>query len=155
MGPVGDSSIISGGIRCGKSHRKRLSGLVVAVLICGISLIGGPVGHTAAQTANGNSEAESDTMEQEPLLLSIHGLPGYGVAPLTTGFVMTTPVDPTDPIVSYQWNLGDGTVVNGPPPAVFHTYRKPGIYTVTVSVTTASGRTAMAMTPVVVRPPSD
>jgi hypothetical protein len=91
----------------------------------------------------------------EPLILNIHGLPGYGPAPLTTGFIIASPVDPDDPVVSYQWNLGDGSSANAPPSALFHTYAKPGIYTVILTVTTVNGRVATAMTSVVVRPRAD
>ncbi len=45
----------------------------------------------------------------------------------------------TDGVVSYQWDLGDGTVIYGE--EVVHTYDRPGSYTVSLSVTQA-GQTA-------------
>jgi cytochrome c len=123
------------------------------------AVIGGSHLNGSFVPAYAQSDATATPMptpeDMDPLLLTIHGLPGYGVAPLTTGFVMTSPIDMDDPVVSYEWNLGDGSTANMPPPALFHTYAVPGVYTVTVTATTASGRLGTAMTAVVVRPPSD
>jgi len=45
--------------------------------------------------------------------------------------------DPNDPIVSYRWDLGDGTEATGP--VVVHTYPDPGEYTITLVVTDSKG----------------
>jgi PKD repeat protein len=46
-------------------------------------------------------------------------------------------------ITSYSWNFGDGSpVTGGPTPA--HTYTAPGLYTATVTITTANGCTGSA-----------
>ena len=52
---------------------------------------------------------------------------------------------------SYTWDLGDGTLVAGPP-ALLHTYAAAGAYTVTLSVTGESGETATARHALVVAP---
>jgi PKD repeat protein len=41
--------------------------------------------------------------------------------------------DPDGTIVEYQWNLGDGTIINGA--SVTHSYASDGNYTVTLTVT--------------------
>ncbi len=59
-----------------------------------------------------------------------------GCAPLTVNFLDIS-TSPTDPIVSWVWNFGDGNVSNAQNPS--HTYTTAGDYTVTFTVTTASG----------------
>jgi microbial collagenase len=84
--------------------------------------------------------------------VTITPMPGYGVAPMTTAF-MVAAFDPQNAGISnYQWNFGDGTVSTLPPQHIFHAYQKPGSYIVTLTVTTTDGRTATALTGVVVRP---
>jgi gliding motility-associated-like protein len=43
------------------------------------------------------------------------------------------------PIVSYAWDFGDGTLLSGPYPNPAHTYTAEGIYSVSLSITTADG----------------
>ncbi|MEM9983688.1 MAG: PKD domain-containing protein, partial [Bacteroidota bacterium] len=59
-----------------------------------------------------------------------------GCAPLTINFLDLS-TSPTDPIVNWVWNFGDGNVSNQQNPN--HTYTAAGDYTVTLTVTTASG----------------
>jgi PKD repeat protein len=110
-----------------------------------------------AQAGSAGSMASPDSSpapDAEPLMITVSGLPGYGTAPLRTGFMMTGSMSDEDTIVSYNWNLGDGTVSNLPPQVLFHTYQKPGVYVVALTVTMASGKVGTAMTSVIVRPPA-
>ncbi|MEL6676903.1 MAG: PKD domain-containing protein, partial [Bacteroidota bacterium] len=59
-----------------------------------------------------------------------------GCLPLTVNFADLS-TSPADPIVSWVWNFGDGNISNLPSPT--HTYSTPGIFTVTLTVTTANG----------------
>ena len=45
--------------------------------------------------------------------------------------------DPNDPIASYHWEFGDGTMATGS--VVFHTYPKAGEYTITLILTDSKG----------------
>lgn len=90
--------------------------------------------------------------EAAPLMVTLHPFPSYGPAPLTVGFILSAAVDDDDPIVSYQWNFGDGQVSTVPPQVLFHTYAKAGSYIVTVSVTTAAGRLGIGMGAVIAAP---
>lgn len=100
------------------------------------------------------SSPPTPTPAIEPITISLQALPGYGAAPLTAGFMMSPLAFEDDPLVSYQWNFGDGQVSNLPAEGLFHTFKNPGSYVVTLTVTTASGRIASAMTGVIVRPPA-
>jgi PKD domain len=50
--------------------------------------------------------------------------------------------DPDGPIASYSWNFGDGSAAGGEKPS--HTYASRGKFTVTLTITDASGQTASA-----------
>jgi PKD repeat protein len=82
----------------------------------------------------------------------LQALPGYGVAPLTVGFLVQNGNPESGPFVNYRWNFGDGSVSNLPPQALFHTYAKPGSYMVTVTATTSDGYNASGFAGVIVRP---
>ncbi len=61
----------------------------------------------------------------------------------TITFDATASLDPDGTIKSYQWNLGDGTVLSGPDKAVItHAYGQPGMYTVTLVVVDDKGATS-------------
>jgi PKD repeat protein len=61
----------------------------------------------------------------------------------TITFDATASLDPDGTIKSYQWNLGDGTVLSGPDKAVItHVYEQPGMYTVTLVVVDDKGATS-------------
>ena len=80
-------------------------------------------------------------------------VPGYGPAPLTVGFMLSS-IDPETVLQTFTWNFGDGQVSMLPPTALFHTYTTPGSYVVTVTATTADGHSASSFAGVVVtRPP--
>jgi PKD repeat protein len=55
------------------------------------------------------------------------------------------------PIVNYVWNFGDGNVTSGYYPTIVHTYTALGNYTVTLTVTDASGFNSTATNTVTVR----
>lgn len=72
-----------------------------------------------------------------PQILSISNLPRRGCAPITINPVGN--IISADPVVSYQWNFGDGGTSALPNPV--HTYNSSGAYAVTLIVTTAGGCT--------------
>jgi PKD repeat protein len=80
-------------------------------------------------------------------------VPGYGPAPLTVGFMLSSP-DPETVLQTFIWNFGDGQVSMLPPTAMFHTYTTPGSYVVTVTATTADGHSASSFAGVVVTQPA-
>jgi PKD repeat protein len=84
--------------------------------------------------------------------VTIRALPGYGVAPLTVGFLVQNANPESAPFVSYRWNFGDGTVSNLPPQGIFHTYKNAGSYVVTVTATNSDGLNASGFAGVIVRP---
>ncbi|HUY20560.1 MAG TPA: PKD domain-containing protein [Candidatus Binataceae bacterium] len=100
------------------------------------------------------SSRPTPTAEAGPLMVTVHPFPSYGSAPLTVGFILGTTLDADDPIVSYQWNFGDGKISTVPPYVLFHTYQRPGSYIVTVTVTTAAGRIGIGMGAVIASPPA-
>jgi PKD repeat protein len=83
-----------------------------------------------------------DTIFARPILIGfkVNNTTG-GCAPLTLNFTDTTKVpNPSyDPIVSWNWNFGDGTTSNEQHPT--HTFQA-GVFDVQLSVTTNSGCTA-------------
>lgn len=103
--------------------------------------------------------AQEPTSTPMPMMLpkitaiQLQTLPGYGPAPLTVGFAVTS-TDPETVLQSYIWNFGDGQASMIPPTALFHTYTNPGSYVVTVTATTADGHQASAFAGVVVTAPA-
>jgi PKD repeat protein len=107
-----------------------------------------------AQEVNGEAAdpaASPAPMElRPPPMVSMTADPPYGLAPLTVGFLVV----PTDPdnadFISYRWNFGNGSVGTLPPLMTNETYTNPGTYTVTMTATTADGRSVTAFTSVTV-----
>jgi PKD repeat protein len=85
--------------------------------------------------------------------IQLQPLPGYGPAPLTVGFAVSS-FDPETVPQSFVWNFGDGQVSTLPPTALFHTYTTPGSYVVTVTATTADGHRASSFAAVTVTSPA-
>ncbi len=114
-----------------------------------------------ARDLNAQPEAAPPMIEAGPMpsavpiprmpSIALQALPGYGVAPLTVGFMVTFP-DPTVQFETYRWDFGDGKVSTMPPMMLFHTYTQPGSYVVTLTATTTDGHLAMARAGVVARP---
>jgi hypothetical protein len=108
--------------------------------------------------STGCAMAEEATATPMPMMLpkiaaiQVQALPGYGPAPLTVGFAITS-TDPEAVLQSFIWNFGDGQASTLPPTALFHTYTNPGSYVVTVTATTADGHQASAFAGVVVTQP--
>ena len=73
--------------------------------------------------------------------------PPGGTAPLTVQLEAAQLPN----LVAFDWNLGDGAVASGP--SVSHTYEAAGDFTVTLTVTSADGRTASAQQTVSVAAP--
>jgi gliding motility-associated-like protein len=71
----------------------------------------------------------------QPAAITLLNLPDSGCAPLTVPFAAT--ITSADPIVSYLWDFGDGTTSTLVNPT--HTYTIPGVYTISLVVTTAGG----------------
>lgn len=98
-------------------------------------------------TANGSGCADTLTKPayiniQQPVVY-LKKLPERGCIPYTTQFFDS--VISADPIISYIWNLGDGTTSTEKAPT--HTYTKQGTYPVSLTIQTASGCTASATVP--------
>jgi PKD repeat protein len=53
-------------------------------------------------------------------------------------------------IIDYQWDFGDGTFENSTIPSVIHTYTKPGVYTVILTVVDETGNVNSASISIVV-----
>lgn len=73
-----------------------------------------------------------------PPLASFTHSPDSGCAPLLVNFNSTS-TSPLDPIATYSWSFGDGTFGTGS--STSHTYTATGIYSPTLSITTANGCT--------------
>jgi len=103
--------------------------------------------------------AQSATPTPSPMMMpaiaqiQLLPVPGYGPAPLTVGFMLSSP-DPQTVLQTFIWNFGDGQVSMLPPTAMFHTYTTPGSYVVTVTATTADGHSASSFAGVVVTQPA-
>lgn len=113
-----------------------------------------PMAPAAAPTEPGAPEA-APTFSPVPLprmpQIGLQVLPGYGIAPLTVGFIISMP-DPTVDFETFRWDFGDGQVSLLPPQMLFHTYANPGSYVVTLIATTSNGMSASAIGGVIVRP---
>lgn len=97
-------------------------------------------------------EARGHVEIADPPLVTLQALPPYGTAPLLVGFMLNA-VDPANRgFVSFNWNFGDGHFASEPPLYAYNMYQKPGNYVVTVTVTTADGRSATGFTGVIVKP---
>jgi PKD repeat protein len=76
-----------------------------------------------------------------PPTVQIAATPRAGTAPLPVRFT-SVPRDPDGTAVKTVWDFGDGTKAGGA--NISHTYRTPGTYTATVTVTDPGGETATA-----------
>lgn len=77
---------------------------------------------------------------------------GVGEAPLTVQFDGSGSTDSDGTIVSYRWDMGEGTVLSGP--QISYAYTSAGIFDATLLVTDNGGMTDSISTPVIVSPAS-
>ncbi|MEO7983372.1 MAG: PKD domain-containing protein, partial [Bacteroidota bacterium] len=90
-----------------------------------------------------NSSGCSDTLIRTnyisvtPPVVTLAGLPRSGCVPLMIS--PTANVVSSEPVTTYQWNFGDGGTSNSATPN--YTYTTAGTYSVTLTITTASGCT--------------
>jgi PKD repeat protein len=143
---------VTGAKRRGGNFVRRGPALAAGLLaLCtALAPAAAPIG---AQEESPTAEATSSAMQIPELpRVVLQALPGYGVAPLTVGFLVQNGNPQSGEFVSYRWNFGDGGVSNMPPQAIFHTYTKPGSYVVTVTATTSNGYNASGFAGVIVRP---
>ena len=127
------------------SLRMTTSALAVALLILG--------GSWTSAVAQGTAATSTPMIMPKIPLIRLQTVPGYGPAPLTVGFFVSS-VDPETALQSFTWNFGDGQASMLPPTALFHTYQNPGSYVVTVTATTADGHQASSFAGVVVTLPA-
>jgi PKD repeat protein len=73
----------------------------------------------------------------------------HPIAGVSFGFRGTPSADSGSTLVSYAWTFGDGGTATGAKPS--HTYRKTGAFTITLTITDASGSTATTSQRVVVK----
>jgi PKD repeat protein len=121
------------------------SALAVALLIVG--------GSRTSALAQGATVTPTPMMMPKIPLIRLQTLPGYGPAPLTVGFLVSS-VDSETVLQTFTWNFGDGQASTLPPTALFHTYQNPGSYVVSVTATTADGHQASSFAGVVVTAPA-
>lgn len=135
----------------------------------GDTATGTPVNHTF--TSQGNYTAtlkitdNKGNIDQETITIVATGSPspnnapvavlsssvGVGKAPLLVTFDAGGSSDSDGTIISFQWDMGDGSTATGA--QVTHTYTVAGTYNPTLTVTDDGGLTDSASTPVLVEPP--
>lgn len=126
--------------------------LVAAIALLAIAAAGLPSAMAQEPGTVPGPEDRGHVEIADPPLVSLQALPPYGTAPLLVGFMLNA-VDPANRgFVSYNWNFGDGHFAAEPPLYAYNTYQKPGNYVVTVTVTTADGRSATGFAGVIVKP---
>jgi PKD repeat protein len=102
----------------------------------------------AGQTATTSQQVKvSGVPKAEMAIIS-----GHAVAGVPFGFDGHQSSDTGSTLVSYAWSFGDGTTATGVAPK--HTFKKTGKFSVTLTVTDASGSTASVTEPIVVKRPS-
>ncbi|MGH8011204.1 MAG: PKD domain-containing protein, partial [Candidatus Binataceae bacterium] len=104
---------------------------------------------------NGAGNGSGQIRIPEPVTASLMAAPPYGIAPLTVGFFVIANDPENVGFLSYQWNFGDGAVSSLPPELyIFHVYKQPGNYVVSLVMKTVDGRSITLFTSIIVRPPS-
>jgi PKD repeat protein len=92
----------------------------------------------------GNTLVKTAYIKIQPVSISLN-VPAGGCIPFT--YTPQATIQTVDPIVSYQWNLGEpGAIFNvqNPPP---YTYTSVGSFTISLAVTTATGCVQTATVP--------
>ncbi|PIQ79720.1 hypothetical protein COV81_01080, partial [Candidatus Peregrinibacteria bacterium CG11_big_fil_rev_8_21_14_0_20_41_10] len=81
--------------------------------------------------------------------------PIAGEAPLAVSFDASgTTTDPSDPVVTFEWNFGDNTPVRRDNAQITYVYKQIGTYTATLTAITGSGKKSTAQTVINVNPVS-
>lgn len=93
---------------------------------------------TAAPTT---TSASTGAPVDQPPTAKLSADPPGGAAPVPVHLSGAASSDPEGPL-TYAWDLGDGSVADGP--EVDHVYAEPGTYPVTLTVTDTHGQTAKA-----------
>jgi len=93
-----------------------------------------------SQTEGAGSTVLAAGFEMAPLIRSVT-VPGE-LAPAAAGSFAADAVAPWASVASEQWLFGDGASAQGA--SVAHAYAKPGVYTVTLTVTDSLGNTTSA-----------
>jgi PKD repeat protein len=135
------------------SLSRRAAAVAAALIVSAVLCVRG-VERASAQSPMGAqmSPGAMPTIEIPNVpTIALQAMPGYGVAPLIVGFLVSFP-DPSVQFQTWRWNFGDGKVSTLPPMMLFHTYANPGTYVVTLTATTAEGMIATAQAGVIVRP---
>lgn len=119
-----------------------------------------PGTYTATVTAT-DAQGAFDTAEMtivvdgppanQPPTVQIAADPRSGTAPLPVHFTSAAR-DPEGKQLLMVWDFGDGTKAGGPD--IRHTYRSPGTYTATLTVTDPGGKTASASLKITVAGPT-
>jgi hypothetical protein len=86
----------------------------------------------------------------EPIIADINCSPSSGGVPLSVNFDASDSYSPQYPIVSYDWNFGDGG--SGAGITETHTYYQAGEYPVTLTITDDHSRQSIATRTVIVWP---
>jgi len=92
----------------------------------------------------GNTLSKDTYIQVQPVSIALN-VPAGGCVPFV--YTPRATIQTVDSVISYQWDLGEpGAVFNvqNPPP---YTYTTPGSYTISLTVTTASGCTQTATVP--------
>ncbi len=153
-----------GGAVAGRSIANARPLIGVAILAaCVLSAIRAPIAFAAGEEGIITPQNESLQGRPTPGILkvpipeqpavSLLVVPTYGTAPMMTGMLASVTVpEENNPILSFRWDFGDGQVSTSPVVPLFHVYKNPGTYIVTLVVTTSDGLSATAVEGVVVRP---
>jgi PKD repeat protein len=90
---------------------------------------------------------------QPPIVEEIQASRAVGHVPLGVSFTCVASDPPDGTVVSFVWDLGDGTISKDQYPS--HVYTSPGAYTVTLTVTDDVGATAQRALTVFATPPNE
>ncbi|MEO6452781.1 MAG: PKD domain-containing protein [Ginsengibacter sp.] len=92
-----------------------------------------------------NSSGCRDTLKKtayikiQAVTVALPYLPLKNCVPFT--YTFTSAISTSEPVVSYNWNFGDGTTTDTAANPI-HTFTTPGSYTITLTITTINGCTA-------------
>jgi PKD repeat protein len=102
----------------------------------------------AAQTATTSQQVKISGVPKAQMAI----VAGHGIAGVPFGFDGHQSSDTGSTLVSYGWTFGDGGTATGAAPS--HAFKKTGKFSVTLTVTDASGSTAGVTQAIVVKAPS-